>query len=182
MLVHGSNTDRRLGAEHVVLQAVSLPLDDPAALTSEVCRRGFRYWSGLIGSGDLPDRSDVDPAGMPTLLPYTFLVDALDGGGGFRYRLIGTDIVAHTVGDNAGRTLSELAAQGSQRQLAALYAAVAGGRRPRYQRIAYRTRLGLRSWYETVVCPLGDGSAGGAVCRLIGWAEHFHQAVEAEIR
>ena len=72
--------------------------------------------------------------------------------------------------------------ESASQQLAALYAAVAGGRRPRYQRIAYRTRLGLRSWYETVVCPLDDGSAGGAVCRLIGWAEHFHQAVEAEIR
>ena len=177
MLDRGVHTDRRLDAREVVVQAVSLPADDPAALMSETCRNGLRYWRSL--GSDLPDRRAVDPAAMRGLLPYTFLVDVLAGGSDFRYRLIGTNIVAHTPSDNTGRLLSEIAVQGTQRQLSALYASVAEGRRARFQRIAYRTRLGLRSWYETVVCPLADGEAGSAVDRLIGWAEHFHQPVDA---
>gem|GEM_PF-422740 len=180
MLVRGLNTDRRLEVGHVVLQAVSLPLDDPAALTTEICRSGLGYWRALPGSG-MPDRGSIDPTEMRALLPYTFLVDVLEGGRDFRYRLIGTNIVAHTPSDNTGRALSELREQGTQKQLAALYAAVAATRAPRCQRIAYRTRLGLRSWYETAVCPLGDGTADGGVERLIGWAEHFHQPVEPEV-
>lgn len=112
---------------------------------------------------------------MLALLPYTFLVDVLDGGADFRYRLVGTDIVAHTPRDNTGLRLSAIDGQGTQKQLAALFASVAAGRIPRFQRIAYRTRLGLRSWYETVVCPLAEPV--GAVDQLIGWAEHFHQPV-----
>ncbi len=180
MLSRGPNTDRRVEAGHVVAQAVSLPLDDPAALTSEICRNGFDYWNTLAKSGDLPDRGAIDPAEMRPLLPYVFLVDVLAGGSDFQYRLIGTNIVAHTPSDNTGRLLSTLRAQGTQRQLAALYAAVAVNRRARYQRIAYRTRLDLRSWYETVVCPLGDGSRNGPVERLIGWAEHFHQPIDPD--
>jgi len=115
---------------------------------------------------------------MRALLPYTFLVDVLDRGTDFRYRLVGTDIVAHTPRDNTGLRLSEIGSQGTQSQLAALYASVAADKAPRFQRIAYRTRVGLRSWYETVVCPMAAPGARDTVTRLIGWAEHFHQPID----
>ena len=178
MLNRGLNTDRRLQAGQVVHQAVSLPVAGAEALTSQVCRNGFAYWHGLRAGAALPRRDAVDPAMMRALLPYTFLVDVLAADGDFRYRLIGTDIVAHTPRDNTGLRLSEISDQGTQKQLSALYASVAAAGVPRFQRIPYRTRLGLRSWYETVVCPLCDPAAPGAVAMLIGWAEHFHQPIE----
>ncbi|GHD54600.1 hypothetical protein GCM10017083_32310 [Thalassobaculum fulvum] len=177
MLNRGPNTDRRLRADQVVVQAVSLPVTAAEALTSAICRSGLEHWRHLRGDRAMPNRNAVDPSAMRPLLPYTFLLDALERGTDFRYRLVGTDIVAHTPRDNTGRRLSEIADQGTQQQLTALYASVVAGRTPRFQRIAYRTRMGLRSWYETVVCPLGDPSGAGDVAMLIGWAEHFHQPV-----
>jgi hypothetical protein len=177
VLNRGLNTDRRVRADQVVVQAVSLPVSDPESLTSTICRDGLEYWHHLRGERPMPSRDAVDPSAMRTLLPYTFLVDVLEPGGDFRYRLVGTDIVAHTPRDNTGLRLSEITDQGTQNQLVALYTSVVGGKTPRFQRIAYRTRLGLRSWYETVVCPLADPNAPGSVAMLIGWAEHFHQPI-----
>lgn len=177
MLDHGSNSDRRLGAGDVVVQAVSLPAGAAAALTSEICRAGLAHWRGLRQDAPLPDREVLDPSGMLRLLPYTFLIDVLDGGNDFRYRLVGTNIVAHTPRDNTGLRLSEIEAQGTQRQLRALYGSAVAGRQPRFQRIAYRTRAGMRSWYETVACPLLERGSGPGIRLLVGWAEHFHQPV-----
>lgn len=178
MLNRGLNTDRRVQAGEVLVQAVSLPVGDPAVLSSQVCRGGLGHWQALAGDRRLPLREAIDPAGMRALLPYTFLVDVLDGGSDFRYRLVGTDIVAHTPRDNTGFRLSEIGGQGTQRQLAALYESVTSGRTPRFQRIAYRTRRGLRSWYETVVCPVADRTDPRTPGMLIGWAEHFHQPID----
>lgn len=179
MLNRGPNNDRRLDAAAVIVQAVSLPAGDPAVLMSDICRRGLAYWRDLAFEVRLPDRTAIDPADMRALLPYTFLVDVLAGGEDFRYRLIGTNIVAHTPSDNTGRRLSEIDGQGTQSQLRALYASAAAGGGPRFQRIAYRTRSGVRSWYETVVCPMLDRASGADAIMLIGWAEHFHQPIDA---
>lgn len=176
LLNRGLNTDRRLRAGQVVIQAVSLPAGNPEALTSRVCRQGLEYWRSLRCGAPLPPRRSIDPSAIRTLLPYTFLIDVLEDD--FRYRLVGTDVVAHTPRDNTGLRLSEIGEQGTQRQLSALYGSVVAGRFPRFQRIPYRTRLGLRSWYETIVCPLTDGDTPSAVTFLLGWAEHFHQPID----
>lgn len=178
LLNRGADRDRQINARDVVVQAVSLPAGDPAVLTSDICRSGLAYWRRLEFDGRLPDRAAIDPADMRALLPYTFMVDVLAGGDEFRYRLIGTNIVAHTPRDNTGMRLSEIDGQGTQAQLRALYASVAAGGGPRFQRIAYRTRSGLRSWYETVVCPMLDRATGPGAILLIGWAEHFHQPID----
>lgn len=182
LLKHGPRTDRRLDAGDIIVQAVSMPVGNPDVLVSEVCRSGFEHWRRLAGDDPMPDRASIDPARMRSLLPYTFLVDVLEDGGDFGYRLIGTNIVAHTPRDNTGLRLSQIEDQGSQVQLRALYASTLANRAPRVQRIAYRTRQQVRSWYETVVCPMrdrpADGGGSGRISLLIGWAEHFHQPVQ----
>jgi len=181
LLTWRSRKDRYIDRHATVVQAGSQAAADLAALNSGLCRDGLAYWRSLIrpaAGATYPDRGDIDPGRIPRLLPYTFLVDVIAGGADFRYRLVGTDIVAHTPRDNTGLLLSELVAQGSQAQLRSLYAAVVADAAPRFQRIAYRTRSDLRSWYETVVCPMSDRTAGAGIAVLIGWAEHFHQQVD----
>lgn len=178
LLNRGLNTDRRLQAGHAVIQAVSLAIGGPEALTSQICRDGLAYWRSLCRDAPVPRREAVDPSAIRSLLPYTYLVDVVNRGGDFRYRLVGTDIVAHTPRDNTGLLLSEIEAQGTQKQLSALYASVAADRSPRFQRIAYGTRLGMRSWYETVVCPMNASGPPDAVTMVIGWAEHFQQPID----
>lgn len=55
----------------------------------------FRYWEQQRAGRAMPKRSDLDPAGLRTLLPYLTLIDHPDGQ--FRYRLVGT-IVAQDLG------------------------------------------------------------------------------------
>lgn len=176
-----SRKDRYIDRYATVVQTGPQAAVDPEVLNSGLCREGLAYWRSLErpdAGCAYPDRGKVDPGRIPGLLPYTFLVDVIAGGVDFRYRLVGTDVVSHTPRDNTGRNLSEIVAQGSQAQLHALYAAVVADGAPRFQRIAYRTRSKLRSWYETVVCPLSDRTAGTGIAVLIGWAEHFHQLVD----
>jgi hypothetical protein len=66
------------------------------------------YWdrkrAGRIG----PRRADIDPSEIVVHLPHIFMLDMLDGGQDFRYRLVGTRIVEGLGRDNTGKRLSEV--------------------------------------------------------------------------
>lgn len=146
------------------------------AVISQILRRGVAYWQDIRGDRPWPMRSDLDPARIVSLLPFLYMVDVLEDGSDFRYRLLGTDIVGNTVTDNTGKRLSELQFQGSQATLTVLYRDAYLSQEPRLQRIAYTTKAGIRSWYECVVLPLGTtGEAKPDI--LLGFAEHFIQPV-----
>jgi hypothetical protein len=50
-----------------------------------------RYWQSLA-QDRLPGRKDLDPVAIPELLPNIMLLDVLEGGRDFRYRLAGTEV------------------------------------------------------------------------------------------
>jgi hypothetical protein len=56
----------------------------------------FQYWRSLRDQG-LPNRHDIDPIEIPELLANVMLLDAVEGGADFRYRLAGT-AVEHNFG------------------------------------------------------------------------------------
>lgn len=171
-----------IGNPDSVVQQEAVPVTSPDDLVSDRCRRIFHYWQAKRGARAFASRADIDPPEILDDLPFVYLLDCLmterSGAGDgdapdFRYRLVGTDIVAHTVADNTGQRLSDLRGQGSQARLAALYRAVVEGRAPFAQRIAYATRSGARAWYETLVAPLSDD--GDRINMLFGVAEHFRE-------
>ncbi len=51
----------------------------------------FDYWDGKRAGGGLPARDAIDPAEIPRLLPWVYLLEPL-GDGGARVRLAGTRI------------------------------------------------------------------------------------------
>jgi hypothetical protein len=65
------------------------------------------YWSrkraGRIG----PRRADIDPAEITRHLPHLLMVDVIEGGRDFRFRLVGTRIVDGLGHDNTGKRFSE---------------------------------------------------------------------------
>jgi hypothetical protein len=64
----------------------------------------YRYWRKKAAGRVMPSRADIDPAEIPTLLPYVMLVDVLEDGG-YRYRLIGTETErAHGIKATGRRT------------------------------------------------------------------------------
>lgn len=71
-----------------------------ARLTFDVQRDLLEYWDAIRGGAHLPSRSDFDPLEIPHALPYVGLIDIIEPGPQFRYRLIGTKMPAY-----AGRRL-----------------------------------------------------------------------------
>jgi hypothetical protein len=56
-----------------------------------------------------PSRIDIDPLELPPeLLRHLFMLDVVDGGADFRYRLIGSDLVEGVGRDATGALVSEI--------------------------------------------------------------------------
>jgi hypothetical protein len=78
-----------------------------ADLATEL-REILDYWNRRCGMRDMPSRHDIDPLELRNHLPYLSLVDVLDGGRDFRFRLIGTGITARFGRDSTGKTVREI--------------------------------------------------------------------------
>ncbi len=68
----------------------------------------YDYWSSRRRGRTMPARADIDPLDLPRHLPNVMLLDVLGDPGRFRYRLIGTSIVAATGEERTGRTFDEV--------------------------------------------------------------------------
>lgn len=84
------------------------PLQLETALTLHpLFQPAFVYWQSLCKPG-LPNRRDIDPVDIPELLANIMLLDVVDGGTDFRYRLAGT-AVEHNFGASIrGLSLSDI--------------------------------------------------------------------------
>ncbi len=71
------------------------------------------FWEAKRGNRRAPPRSAIDPAEIPQHLPNVLLLDVLDGGRDFRFRLVGTAVVRATGRDVTGRTFSDVYSVGS---------------------------------------------------------------------
>ncbi len=124
-------------------------------------REFYEYWDAKRGSRAMPSRADMDPIDIPRLLPYVFLVDVLDEGADFRYRLVGGGIHTHVGSDLTGRRLSEVVENCSQEDLLDFYREVLHGRAPCRRRLAYTTPTArLTRYYDALVAPLSPDGEG----------------------
>jgi len=79
------------------------------ALSGPGLIRFYDYWMALRGDRQLPARKDIDPLLMPRgFLPNIMLIDVLHNPRGFRYRLVGTNVVNATGEDRTGRSFDEV--------------------------------------------------------------------------
>jgi hypothetical protein len=76
---------------------------DIASIPDQRLRSLAEYWFERRKSGGIPSRSAIDPLDFPALLPNIILVERIgqQPGERYRFRLVGTDVVAH-----AGRELT----------------------------------------------------------------------------
>ncbi len=123
------------------------------------------YWQGLRdGAGRVPVGS-IDALNMRPALGYVMLLDVLDGGADFRYRLYGSVIAQHSNFDMTGRRLSELKPeQGVGAFFQVVYRAVLARPEPIYTEHAPPPTIRVKLWYRLIL-PLFDDN--GVVCRLL---------------
>nr|WP_242468747.1 PAS domain-containing protein [Rhodovibrio salinarum] len=68
----------------------------------------YRFWRSLTPEGTVPPYRAFDVVKVPReLLPHLVLLDVLDGGRDFRYRVVGTDVVQAVGRDFTGDALSK---------------------------------------------------------------------------
>jgi hypothetical protein len=65
------------------------------------------HWHGVAGDGALPHIREIDPFKLRPALGYLMVLDPLDGGRDFRYRLYGSAIARISGLDMTGRKTSE---------------------------------------------------------------------------
>lgn len=71
----------------------------------------FAYWSELPRIGSIPARSAFSPAPIVRHLPMVSMIDVIDGGEAFRFRLAGTGLRAIYGQDLTGRALEQAPVQ-----------------------------------------------------------------------
>jgi len=129
----------------------------------------FEYWRGLR-PGKLPRKTDIELMEIgPSVLPHVFLVDVLEGGTRFRWRLIGTHIVRHAGSDDTGLDLEISVAPAMRPTIIGHYQWVVTERRHLCHRGDFLGRDGRGYRYERLLMPVLSAD-GGAVDTVFGGA------------
>lgn len=71
-----------------------------------IIKQALSYWESLCRGRATPLRSDFDPVHIPNLLPNVMLLDVIDNGQDFRYRVIGEAVRSMLFENYTGRLLS----------------------------------------------------------------------------
>lgn len=127
-------------------------------LRSEPTRHVLAHWSSLAAGSRLPDYRQVDPLDLRPALGYVLLLDVLESGRDFRYRLFGSMISRVSGFDLTGKLLSEHPASAYVTEFSlAVGRAAVRRREPIY---TVRRPVGAKdtSLWERLVLPLVDES------------------------
>jgi hypothetical protein len=65
------------------------------------------YWLEKRGQRSMPSRADITPAEIKAQLPHVLLVDVIEGGKYFRYRLVGVELARFFHSDPTGKLMNE---------------------------------------------------------------------------
>jgi hypothetical protein len=139
---------------------------DMETLREPLMRSLHAYWNSRRSERLMPARADIDIADIPTLLQYVFLIDVLDGGLDFRFRVAGTHMRDVTGDEVTGQHVAEAFPEQFGTAVRQIWSRVIDSRRP----VAGRGRLWVPGrehvTWEGVALPLAE--AGGDVNMLLG--------------
>src|ERR1700733_6159734 len=81
-------------------------------IDSEIAATGLtlkleEYWRSVLQNRAMPARRDIDPADLRRLLPNIFLLDVVERGTRFRWRLVGTRIGDLERGKHTGKWVQD---------------------------------------------------------------------------
>jgi hypothetical protein len=125
-------------------------------LRSEPPRHVLAHWTALVAGPRLPGYQQMDPVDLRPALGYVMLLDLVEGGRDFRYRLFGSLIGRVSGFDMTGKLLSEHPASAYVTEFSlAVGRAAVQRREPVYTR---RRPVGAQdtSLWERLVLPLVD--------------------------
>lgn len=135
---------------------------DPVILVRDELRFLAEHWNLLRAGRDFPDIGDIRPESMLPVLGFVMLIDVIDGGRAFRYRLYGSRIAAYSGKDWTGKTTADMIeSMGTAAPVFydALYRAVLLRPEPVFTSNTSIVELSTATWLRLVL-PLAKGRAG----------------------
>jgi hypothetical protein len=118
------------------------------------------YWIEKRGNRLMPSRRDIDPIEIPRkILPNLQIIDVVDGGARFRYRLIGTATVEAYGEDFTGRYPDEMFPPDLRDFIHRIYGQVCAWRTPLFLTNRYITAKGFKLASKRIYMPLSDDDA-----------------------
>lgn len=125
------------------------------------------YWTRKRGNARMPRKADIDPTEMPkAALPHLQLIDVVDGGARFRYRLVGTASVNVYGADYTGKYINDIAYGDRLEFILKVYRTVCDLQMPVFVHNRYRTQRQTEMGTNRVYMPLSIG--GNAVEMILG--------------
>ena len=135
------------------------------SIPSDTLKVLYDYWERLRGNRRFPLAAEVDAVDMREALGHIMLLDVIDGGQDFRYRVYGTKIADRSGFDMTGKRTSEVRTDGYVRDFfLAIYRAVLLRGEPVFTNHAAPPRITAATW-NRLILPLADDS--GAIVRLL---------------
>ncbi|WP_420245034.1 PAS domain-containing protein [Roseiterribacter gracilis] len=139
-------------------------------------QRILGYWDSKRGTARAPRWRDLDPVlEIPRLLSRVFVVD-IESDGGFRFRLLGSEIVMRGNRNATGRRFESLYRDDFLADVRQIYSEVANSGEPRLFRDW--ARAGDRRQSTTLLLPLLDDA--GEIARILGFVEFSEEFVDDE--
>jgi hypothetical protein len=125
-------------------------------MVSNPIERGLHYWDSKRAGRSMPARRDIEPTEILDLLPYVVLIDVERDPVDFRYRLVGTAVVARFGHDRTGERFSALPQQSKGSEVWDTAVRILEEKRPIVSHIPY---VGFHRWiqnYRDISMPLSD--------------------------
>ena len=115
------------------------------------------YWTQKRGSRSMPCKRDIDPVEFPTkLLPNIQIIEAIDGGARFRYRLVGTASVEAFGSYYTGRYPDEMFSDDRLNFIQSIYRAVVTTKAPLFSLNRYHTTKNIDLFAYRIYMPLSE--------------------------
>jgi hypothetical protein len=123
------------------------------------------YWRGLAGPDALPHLKQIDPLALRPALGYVMLLDLVENGRDFRYRLYGSMVASVSGFDMTGKLLSEHPASPYVTEFAlAGYRAAVQRREPIYTERHPVGAIHATRWQRVAMPLVGDD---GTISRIL---------------
>ena len=113
------------------------------------------YWTGKCGIRPMPQRADINPREITSLLPHVMMLEIQEPLR-FCFRLVGTKICERWGENHTGKWLDELDFDGSRALVLAQYASVARTGVPQYAIDEFVNDEGRYLHYQRLLLPLSD--------------------------
>ena len=128
--------------------------------------QAYLYWHDKAAGRPMPSRADIEPGELRSLLPHILLFDVIEGGKGFRYRLVGTEVERHIGQAVTGRLIDEVLSGDYLAHIRSLHLQAIAATAPVYSESKFAERRGgftmmpdFKRAYRLVLPLSRDGSA-----------------------